>query len=46
MHDNLSDIMLKDKLIAMEKELRVVEKMQAYSHAIKFIDTKLSKKKK
>ena len=46
MHDNLSDIMLKDKLVSMEKELRVVEKMQAYSHAIKFIDTKLSKKKK
>jgi hypothetical protein len=33
-------------LIELEKKLHVIDKLKAYSNAIKLIDSKLSKKKK
>jgi hypothetical protein len=44
-HKNLSENEIKDKLKTMEKELNVIEKMQAYSSAIKFINVSLRKRK-
>lgn len=45
-HENVSDSDLKMQLKQMIIKLGVIEKMMAYSSAIEFIDTKLSKKKK
>jgi len=45
-HYQMSEIELRGELISMVKKLRVVEKMSAYSNAIKYIDINLSKKKR
>jgi hypothetical protein len=37
---------LKKVLVDIEKKLHVIDKLKAYSEAIKLIDTKLSKSKK
>ena len=44
-HKHLRENEIKDKLKIMEKELNVIEKMQAYSNAIKFININLRKRR-
>ena len=44
-HKDLSEDEIKNQLKIMEKDLDVIDKMQVYSNAIKFINTNLSKRK-
>ncbi|HCY20316.1 TPA: hypothetical protein DIC40_00290 [Patescibacteria group bacterium] len=44
-HSSLTEEEIKNHLKIMETDLNVIKKLETYSNAIRFIDTKLSKRK-